>query len=89
MKRLRMVLSMICFGAGLLTVVVGIFVIVVPLSAFAVANMDPLHHQPFSELVLAALPGVGVALVGFALLVCSRALDERGPVRRYGKRKAA
>ncbi len=87
MKVLRMVASMVCFIAGFLSLIGGTLATLVSLYAFSVEDMHLSQHRPFSELVLAAVPGVAVALVGIALLVCSRALDERGPVRRYGKRK--
>lgn len=87
MKRLRMVAGMICFMAGFLTVIGGLFAIVAALTDFTTADMPLLHHRPFSELVLLVAPGVAIVLVGIALFFCSRALDERGSVRRYGKRK--
>lgn len=87
MKRLRIVAGMICFTAGFLTVIGGLLAIVAPLTDFTMADMPLLHHRPFSELALSVAPGVAIVIIGIALLLCSRALDERGAVRRYGKRK--
>ncbi len=87
MKRLRMVLGMICFIVGFLTLIAGVLATLVSLYAFSVEDMQRLHHRPFSELVMAAVPGIVVGLVGIALLFCSRSLDEHGPVRRYNKRQ--
>lgn len=89
MKRLRAVMSMICFAIGFIALLGGILAALATLVTFSANNMNPLHHQPFSDLVLTALPGVGAALVGVILLVCARSLDDRGPVRRYGRRKHA
>jgi di/tricarboxylate transporter len=86
MKRLRVLLGMVCFIAGFLTLIAGVLATLVSLYAFSVDDMQRLHHRPFSELLLAAVPGVVIALVGIALLICSRSLDEHGPVRRYDKR---
>lgn len=86
MKRLRVLLGMVCFIAGFLTLIAGVLATLVSLYAFSVDDMRRLHHRPFSELLLAAVPGVVIALVGIALLICSRSLDEHGPVRRYDKR---
>jgi hypothetical protein len=84
-----MVASMICFLAGFLTLIGGVLAVLIALYAFSVEQMQLTQPRPVSDAVLAAVPGVIVALVGIALLICSRQLDEQGPVRRYGKRKRA
>lgn len=87
MKVLRRVASMVCFIAGLLSLTGGISATLASVWSFSVQNVHLSQDRFFSELALAAVPGMIVALVGIGLLVCARALDARGPVLRYGKRK--
>jgi hypothetical protein len=85
---------MICFIAGFLAVIGGALATVVGLysltSGYSLGSGSYLQSAPqrsFSDYVLAAAPGIAIALVGIVLLFCSSVLDEHGPVRRYGKRR--
>lgn len=84
MRALRGLVAIALFILGFILVAAGVCWVIFSLAGSALARPQP----PVGEAVLGVLPGLIAGAVGMGLLFASRAMDsERGPVRRYGKKR--